>query len=546
LGQTDSYLSHLSRDERQTLYRFAAFPDHFSVDWFKDIDDVKPSHLLAVISFLLQRKWITSQRKTGGIYKWTTAFQREFLLNAIPPEEASRYYREAVNVLIKALPAKEENTLKIARACLLAGLEPSDLGFVLTAALHEESHHKIASSIKLYDHLLEYMERQIDGQDQMPSGELCRTLITAIERRASLSLLHPNTKKIKPWLVMAKQVATQCGDTRSQASLELLIGQNCWMSFQYDQAVNHFDRAWDMIKDIEDSALQKRGLQLRGLSHWIRGDLSMALQSYEDSLGELDHISDDDFSLLTGLHLSQCYTQVGMPQRALGISETIYHQAIKNSNGPIVSFALANTGLILLEMKQLKDSRSYFEKALDMSRRESIPMAELLAGIGLSNIECLEGRYEQAAEHFKVLYRIRKSSWYHTLNASHIFEPGFILFQKGISPVELNPVIRFLNEIRKEQLNPILYGIIRRLQIQHLESGMRPKDKITELVGIETALEKSGALLALAKVRIDIARLFLDIIFHEGDDVVERLGGDACCRADLELPDAACVVQFLG
>lgn len=511
MTRTDSYFSHLSRDEKNTLYRFAAFPDYFSVDWFKDIDDVKPSHLFAVVSLLEQKKWISPLKKSGGIYKWTAACQRESLLHSIPPEEVSRYYREAVHILIKVLPEKEENTLKIARGCLQAGMEATDLGIVLKAALYEEKNHKIASSIQFYDHLLEFIESHVDAQDDTRSEEMCQILITAIERRASLSLLHPDIKKIKPWLFMAKQVATQCHDPRSQASLELLIGQNCWMCFQYDQAVIHFDSAWDMIKDIEDTALHKRGLQLRGLSHWIRGDLSMALQSYEDSLGELDHISEDDFSLLTGLHLSQCYTQVGMPQRALGISETIYHQAMKNDNWPIVSFALANTGLILLEMKQLKDSRSYFEKALEMSRREAIPMAELLAGIGLSNIECLEGRYEQAAEHFKVLYRIKKSSWYHTLNASHIFEPGFILFQEGISPVELNPVIRFLSEIRKEQLNPLLYGIIRRLQIQYLEKEMKPKEKISELVDIETALEKSGALLALAKARIDIARLYLEI-----------------------------------
>jgi len=507
----DAYLSHLSRDEKNTLCRFAAFPDYFSVDWFKNIDEVKPSHMLAVIAFLEQKKWIEQQKKSGGIYKWTGPLQRESFLASIPPEEASRYYREAVNVLRKVLPEKDENALKIARGCLLAGMEPQDLGIVLKAAMHEEKHHKIASSIHFYDHLLEHIEGYIGAHSEPPSNEMCRVLITAIERRASLSLLHPNIKKIKPWLLMAKQVATGRQDLRSQASLELLIGQNYWMCFQYDQAVTHFDSAWDMIKDIEDTALHKRGLQLRGLSHWIKGDLSLALQSYEDSLGELDHISDDDFSLLTGLHLSQCYTQVGMPQRALGISETIYHQAMKNNNWPIVSFALANTGLILLEMKQLKDSRSHFEKALDISRREAIPMAELLAGIGLSNIECLEGRYEQAAEHFKVLYRIRKSSWYHTLNASHIFEPGFILFQAGISPIELNPVIRFLKEIGREQLNPILYGIIRRLQIQYLEKDRRPKDKISELMDIEKALEKSGALLVLAKTRIDIARLYLDI-----------------------------------
>jgi len=511
MAKADSSLSQLTRDEKNVLYRFVAFPEYFSIDWFKNIDEVRPSNLLSVITFLEQKKWVTPLKKSGGMYRWTDESKRDSVLKSLPLEKTSRFYREAADLLALVLSDREENAIKIARVCLLAGLETSDCATVLKAALIEEKNHRIASAITLYDRLIEYMEKRESESPGSLTDGLCSIFITAIERRASLSLLHPNIKKVKPWLFMARQVAARCRDSRAQAALELLIGQNCWMCFQYEEAVNHFDRAWDMIKDIDDMSLNKRGLQLLGLSYWIKGDLSRALQSYEDSLGELDHISEDDFSLLTGLHLSQCYTQVGMPQRALGISETIYHQALKNNNWPIVSFALANTGLILLEMKQLKDSRSYFEKSLEISRRESIPMVELLAGIGLSNIECLEGRYQQAAEHFKVLYRIRKSSWYHTLNATHIFEPGFILFQAGISPVELNPVIRYLSEMRKEQLNPLLYGIIRRLQIQYLEKDLRPKEKISELIEIEKSLEKSGALMALAKARIDIARLYLEI-----------------------------------
>lgn len=511
MARTDSYLPNLPRDEKNTLCRFAAFPDYFSIDWFKDVADVRPSQLLAVISYLEQKQWISPFRKTRGMYAWTPAFPRESVFHSIPPAEMLLYYREAADTLSKVLPESDENALKIARVCLLAGLCEEDLGTVLKAALQEEKNHKIASAIKLYDRLLAFIEDVLRKRNGVTSQTLLRALLTAIERRASLSPLHPDIKKIKPWLFLAKEVATQSNDRRSQAAIELLIGQNFWMCFQYDQAVTHFDNAWEMIRDVGDTTLLKRALQLRGLSHWIRGDLSQALQSYEESLGELDHISEDDFSLLTGLHLAQCYTQVGMPQRALGISETIYNQSMKNENWPLVSFALANTGLILLEMKQIKDSRAYFEKALELSRTEAIPMAELLAGIGLANIECIEGRYDRAAEHFKVLYRIRKSSWYHTLNALQIFEPGFILFQNGTSPIELNPVIRFLSEIKKEQLNPLLFGTIRRLQIRHLERDLKPKDKIAELLGIEASLEKMGALFALAKTRIDIARLYLEI-----------------------------------
>ena len=336
-------------------------------------------------------------------------------------------------------------------------------------------------------------------------------MMTALERRATLSLLHPNLKRIKPWLITAKEVVTRLDDIRSEASLELLLGQNCWMSFQYEQAISHFEAAWEMIKKTQDGDLRRRGLQLQGLSFLIRGDLLKAVQYYEESLGELEKTANDDFSLLTALHLTQCYTQLGMPQRGLGISETIYNEAKKYQNWPLVCFALATSGLILMEMMHTKESRAYFEMVLSICRKESTPMAEIIAGIGLANIECMEGNFEKAAEHFKVLFRIRKSSWYHALNACHIFEPGFILYQRGNSPMELGSVIVFLNELKEEQLNPLVYGAIRRLKIKYLEKDVSPKDKIRELLKIEQSLEKIGALYELAKTRIDLTRIYLQL-----------------------------------
>jgi transcriptional regulator with GAF, ATPase, and Fis domain/tetratricopeptide (TPR) repeat protein len=504
-------LTRLSPMERSTLFRFIAFPESFSIDWFSDIDEVRPSQLVSVISYLEHHHWISPVRDTGGLYRWTKTFPRDDLASMVPEKEMAKHYRQAANLLMKHLPATDENTLRIATACLLAGIEEGDQDIILKAALHEEAHHRIASAIRLYDRLLGFMETLVTGRDGLTSPGTFRTMMTALERRATLSLLHPNLKRIKPWLLMAKDAATRLEDVRSRASVELLIGQYCWMSFQYEQAVSHFETAWGMIEKIDDRDLHKRGLQLRGLSFLIRGDLSKAVQSYEESIGELEQIADDDFSLITALHLSQCYTQLGMPQRALGISETIHNEAKKHGNWPLVCFALANAGLILIEMMHIKESRAYFEMALDICRKEATPMAEIIAGVGLANIECIEGRFDKAAEHFKVLFRIRKSSWYHTLNACHIFEPGFILHRRGDSPMALDSVIHFLGEFKEEQLNPLVYGTIRRLKIKYLEKDVKPKDKVKEIEDIEASLEKIGALFELAKTRIDLARLHLQM-----------------------------------
>jgi len=503
----ESYIDSLPPEGQEILLRFAAFRDTFSVDWFSHIAGILPSQIFSLMSGLARNRWIMPDPKRKGYYSWTDEFPRDSLIDRMPPEKKSLYLRDAIDILRMHVPEEDGQASHIAHLCLRAGIRESDLQGVLRAAIKDEESHRIGSAILFYDAILDYIEERVPGEDSL-AGELAGIFIAAVESRASLSLLYPDLKRIKPRLDRALHTAVRKNNAKAQGSLELLIGQHHWMLFQYDRAAAHFQRGWDVIREMNEPKLKKRALQMRGLSCWIRGELARAVQLYEDSLGELDHIGPDTFSLVTGLHLALCYTQVGMPQRGLGLSETIYSLTKKNENRPLMAFALANTGLILLELRQ-PNCRAYFEMALDLARRESIPMAEVLAGIGMANLECMEGNYEEAAEHFKSLYRIRKSSWYHTLNSSHIFEPGFILHQSGASPIELNPVINYLRSRKREQLNPLMHAIIRRLHLAHMETDKTPGEKIAELLELEKSLESIGAVLELSKVRIDVARYYL-------------------------------------
>ncbi|MGC8659064.1 MAG: sigma 54-interacting transcriptional regulator, partial [Desulfomonilaceae bacterium] len=500
-------ITNLSNEELVILFKFMGFPDFFSVDWFTLSHNLLPSRLISVISFLEKRRWISVN--ADGLYEWSGKFPREEILTQVDPLEMSAYYREAFNTLIEHLPRCGDSALKLAKQALLAGIQKTDVDVIFEAALFNEKKHNIRSAIELYDYLLGFAQGVIFDEKAEDAIDLCQIFIKSVERRASLSLFHPDLKKVNRFLRLALDLAVSIGDRRSEAALQLLIGQNCWMSFQFKNAVKHFDLGWLIISELEDQELHKRGLQLQGLSYWIRGELSKAIQAYESSLGELEFVTSDDFSFLTALSLTLCYSQLGMPQRGLGLSESIYNQATKNHNWPIAAYALISTGTILLQIGQRKNSHNYFSMALELSAKEGIPMVEVIAGLGLSDIECLEGNFDKAAEYFNILWRIPKSSWYHALNISHTYEAGLLLYSKGISPVELNPVIQYLSKISRDHISPLAYSVVRRMQIKYLETDKPPAQKLKELVDIENYVAPIGPTLELANIRIDIARRYL-------------------------------------
>ncbi len=502
-------IKDLSNEELVILYRFMGFPDFFSVDWFTLSHNLLPSRLISVISFLEKRRWISLN--ANGHYEWRKKFPREEILVQIDPLEMSGYYRDAFNMLMEHLQRSGDSALRLAKQALLAGIQKTDVDIIFEAAIFHEKEHHIRSAIELYDYLLCFAQNVIFDRNAENTTDLCQLFIKSVERRASLSLFHPDLKKVNRFLRLALDLAVSIGDRRSEAALQLLIGQNCWMSFQFENAVKHFDLGWVIISEIEDLELRKRGLQLQGLSYWIRGELSKAIHAYESSLGELEFVTVDDFSFLTALSLTLCYTQLGMPQRGLGLSETIYNQAIKNHNWPIAAYALISTGTILLQIGQKKNSYNYFSMALELSRKEGVPMVEVIAGLGLSDIECLEGNFEKAAEYFNILWKIPKSSWYHALNISHTYEAGLLLYSKGISPVELNPVIQYLSKIAREHISPLAYGVVRRMQIKYLEEDKQPAQKLDSLIELENYVAPIGPTLELANIRIDIARRYLHV-----------------------------------
>ncbi len=144
-----------------------------------------------------------------------------------------------------------------------------------------------------------------------------------------------------------------------------------------------------------------------------------------------------------------------MPQRALGITETIQNHCQKTANDPLLSFTLATAGMILLEIGQRDKSRVFLGRALELAGKENLPMVEVIAGISLSDVECQNGNFRLAGEYFNLIWKIKKSSWYHILNFFPIFETPFILHRKGVSPIELKPFFDFLKQVNKADLNPL-------------------------------------------------------------------------------------------
>ncbi len=213
--------SEIPPEDKDICLQFLAFPDSFAIDWFAGVPQVSPSRLISALAFLERRQWIISRPGEKGIYEWTKKLPREEIIGGLPPAEMAGYYRCAANLLQQQVPVTKETLLKAAQLSLLAGMREQDLDAVFQAALMEEENHKISSAIHLYECLLKFVSDLAQENRGQLSRQTIAILIKAVERRASLSLFHPNLKQINHFLSMAIKQADEIEDALAQASLHL-------------------------------------------------------------------------------------------------------------------------------------------------------------------------------------------------------------------------------------------------------------------------------------------------------------------------------------
>jgi len=504
MATAEDKLSTLSRESKAILFQFMAFPDIFSIDWFTNVEGILPSHLLSLILFLKKRRWIESV-DTEGHFTWTPKFPREEIATEIPEEEKINNYRKAAEFLLMHMDDNEENVRKVVQMYLLAGIRESDIDLILKAALIDEKNQRVESSVWLYDNLLTFMARRLGDSTYVPGQQFYQVMLKAIERRTAFCLTYPSSKKLNSWLRSLLQLANDMNDFPTQCALELLLGINHWMNYQYEQARLHLDKSWPMINKIADDKLKRKALQLKGLLFLVDGEIANALRSYEASLNDLEEIITDDFTLMTIFQLALCYAQSGMTQRGLGITDMIYSQYMRTGNKMYHGYGLVAKGTILLKMNRIEESRTYLERYLETKPQErSISMIEISARLHLGYIYSLEGNHERvkACIHSTLVHSVPKSRWFHALNNIYEFESGFMLIQKGFIP-------RDFIKIYYKRPNPLFYAIVRRLHIKHIEGDRKIPEKIRELQKLEKSLERMGASMELGHIKIDLADLYL-------------------------------------
>ena len=499
---TENFLSGLTEQDQSFYLTLMAFPIEFSVDWFPSFS---ASAITKVILDMHNRKWIVPKEDQKGLFSWTPECPRQELLGRQSQEQRAKYYRDAVEILKLNQSTGEQSILEIAERCILAGVRDEDLDILLEAAYLEEKKHKYRSANKYYESILDFIRALNFSGTANVSARHLQIYIKAVERRAALALFYPKWRKVREWLSLAEYFSENHEDKKIKASLFLIICHNYCVALEMKKAIEYLEQAQKIIKTFAYEELYKKYLKFQILVHINNGQETLAVEAYEQMTGSIESF-EDTVSLYIALGISMLYTEMGMPQRGLGICEAIRNHLGTQENEAVMSASFTVEGMILLQIRELASSRRCFEQALEYIKKENNPAFESLARISLVCVDYLEGKTHSTS--FNILRKMQKHTWYYLLNHIFVFENFFTLYHQNIKRFGEEDLFSFLREIKKEQLFPRTYQMIKRLEIVY-DKDAPATDKIKRLLQAENNMAHEDETFELSSTRIELARLYL-------------------------------------
>ena len=506
MANIEDELIDFTAEERSLLFTMISFPAEFSIDWFPS---VKPSILNKMIFALHKRHWIEQDDVRKGFFAWTKQCPgRENMLTPLSDLERMQHYVNAAEILRRNQPESDSSILKMADDCIHTGVREEDLEIILSAAEIEEKRHKIFSAIKRYESVLDFTSRLSSPHKlNMPDRHL-RTFFRAVERRTAFGTFYPNNEKIQKWLSLAEGYAVRLDDKGLMASIDLMLSHHYCVTTDMDNAIRYLQHAQETISLLgNEQELYKRSLKIEMNVHIFNGHSDKATETYERSIGNIESF-EDPFSLYAALGIALHYSEIGFPQRGLGICEAIRNQWSAHGSEMIMAASFFTEGYIFLRIKQLANSRSCFEKTLECLKDENKSAYHYLARIGLICIDFQEGKVSEDALFF--LQKISVKVWYAWLNFFSIFENAFSLYQENCLKIKEKHPFEILTRIKKSQLYPRMHQLLRRLRIT-FDRDLSAADKISELLKLEKTTAMEGESFELANMRIELARLYLRI-----------------------------------
>lgn len=208
---------------------------------------------------------------------------------------------------------------------------------------------------------------------------------------------------IEEGLLLLKKVEPKHKNEITQREGELLHHRGIvhWYKGALNVALKDHFRSLEIKESLEDKAGIASTYNNLGLVYWSKGDISQALEFYHRALAANEELGNQKNIGVTLTNLGNCYTRMGDLDKALDYQQRSFtiKKAIGNQHD--IALSLINLGVVYQLRGDLNQAQEYYQQSFEISEKTRNQTDIALALNNLGNIYELKGGLDKALELFE-------------------------------------------------------------------------------------------------------------------------------------------------
>ena len=496
-------LEDLETSEKKVVFSLAYAPPSVSVDVLSSLSGASAVSVLNVMETLKRKGVVSEKRETGrGIYCLRDASFVSFLRECISGDEARELGRKVMDYYSHLDLKGNEIILVLADLYEKLGNAGEGLKFVEEAAdilAHSGQRAKAAAH---YSHVLKHFSH---GTLAPEHTELF--LDSAIGQIHTMMHRMPVKEQIT-LLTKAQEIARKHQMWNRLARIDLRLGKALQDAGKHRDAAACIKEFLDLSKKIGNKEMIKATSHSLSEYYAYAGRFSEATRCYEETLGVVEKLADDEDTLMASQLVGIGHVLCGRISRGLGMIDAVRIKAQVLGFPQVVNYCDHASAICLLEIRRVAEAESY------VNRLSSVPDDALtpLIAWGL----CDEKAFILCSKHdYEGAFELVKKGIEHSKLSGRIYNPFpwnfetlHVLRSKGFSCEEMNLEVLIAKILNWDDIH--MKGVAYRYRaLLNADNQQMSKKVLSDLLESEKHLKGSGGEIELARTRIALGRYYL-------------------------------------
>lgn len=487
--------------QQKLLALAALFQDDFSIDWLQEVSAAKASQIFSALDAGLAQHIL--KKNESGMICFIDQEKRDDYRDMLDADEKKTLHESISQVILREAEVTE-TTLFSAVPHLLS-INPDDEGctWLLKAGNLYAKNFRYRDAVKCYKKII-----ACTGTDA--SKDSIRIFIETVISFSRISDAEADLTVIGALLESAleKTDKTLDPDPGIQARLLMHLAKNEWLLSNFDNALNHFNKAKEIVSILNDSRLRRSLTSFMTFFLFVQGLSKDVVRYYEEFLPEIEQYPKGQFSMLSAIIVGISYATTGHFSKGMGMLDAIDTNAASSGNDYISCFSAYSIGILLMLPNRMDEAIAYFEKAIE--RGEKAPNYTPVAGslAILATIYGNRGDEEKALNYYNRFLKLNE-----TVKVDRGALPAFLElgWQVECGKLPHSVEISLAQEIERAlNKNIFIRGTAYRYRaLYKMRHGEDHQAIIHDLEKAIACHDETGNQAEIALTRFELARIFL-------------------------------------